>query len=69
MLKKILLLFILIYKHGIRHRLTCVDTREQNGSIKCKNKHTTDTGMSLLAGATLPLKIWDFGMSLLLLFM
>jgi len=45
-------------EHGIQHRLTCPHTHEQNGSIERKHRHITEMGLSLLAGANLPLTFW-----------
>nr|KYP32605.1 Retrovirus-related Pol polyprotein from transposon TNT 1-94 [Cajanus cajan] len=42
-------------ENGIQHRLTCPHTHEQNGSPERKHRHITETGLTLLANASLPL--------------
>ena len=44
--------------HGIFHRLTCLHTHAQNGSIERKHKHISEMGLTLLASASLPIKFW-----------
>lgn len=38
--------------HGITHRLSYPHTYEQNGSAECKHRHIMDTGLTLLAHAS-----------------
>ena len=45
--------------NGILHRLICPHTHHQNGVIERKHCHVTETGLSMLAQASLPLKFWD----------
>lgn len=45
---------------GIHHRTSCPHTSEQNGTIERRHSHVVDTGLSLLAQASLPLKYWHF---------
>jgi len=51
--KEFLNVDIFLKKHGIRHRLTCPYTHEQNDSIERKHRHIVDTGLALLAHASL----------------
>jgi hypothetical protein len=44
---------------GIRHRLPCPHTHHQNGSVERKHRHIVETGLTLLASASLPQKYWD----------
>ena len=44
---------------GIVHRLTCPHTHHQNGLVERKHRHIVETGLTLLAQSTLPLKFWD----------
>jgi hypothetical protein len=41
---------------GINHRITCPHTSEQNGIVERKHRHIVDTGLTLLAHASMPLK-------------
>lgn len=45
---------------GINHRITCPHTHEQNGTVERRNCHVVETGLSLLAQASLPSKFWHF---------
>lgn len=45
---------------GIIHRVACPHTHEQNEAAERKIRHIVDTGLTLLAHATLPLKFWQF---------
>ena len=45
--------------NGINHRLICPHTHQQNGSVERKHRHITETGLALLAQASLPLHFWD----------
>ena len=44
---------------GIVHRFTCPHTHHQNGLVERKHRHIVETGLTLLAQSTLPLKFWD----------
>ena len=45
--------------NGICHRLTCPYDHPQNGKVERKHKHITETGLTLLAIASLPTSFWD----------
>lgn len=45
-------------KRGIQHRITCPHTSEQNGLVERKHRHIVETGLTLLAQASLPMKFW-----------
>ena len=45
-------------QHGIQHKLICSHTQEQNGVIECKHRHIVDMGLTLLATASLPRRLW-----------
>ncbi|KAL5563802.1 hypothetical protein UlMin_033549 [Ulmus minor] len=44
--------------NGIAHRFSCPYTSAQNGRVERKHRHVVETGLSLLARASLPLKYW-----------
>lgn len=44
---------------GIQHRVTCPHTSEQNGVADRKHRHIVESCLSLLAQASLPLKLWS----------
>ena len=44
---------------GIVFRKSCPHTHEQQGIVERKHRHLVETGLSLLAQASLPLKYWD----------
>ena len=44
---------------GIRHRLTCPHTSEQNGLVERKHRHIVETGLTLLSQGALPMKYWN----------
>jgi hypothetical protein len=46
-------------KLGISHHVSCPHTHQQNGSVERKHRHIVETGLSLLAHASMPLKYWD----------
>jgi len=56
--KKFLALKPYLNLHGIHHRLTCPHTHEQNGCIERKHNHIIETGLSMLATASLPMNFW-----------
>ena len=43
---------------GIGFRHPCPYTHEQNGKVERKHRHIVETGLTLLAQASLPLKFW-----------
>ena len=45
---------------GIHHRYTFPYTHQQNGIVERKHQHVVETGLSLLAHASLPLKYWSY---------
>ena len=40
-------------------RISCPHTHQQQGSVERKHRHLVETGLSLLASASMPLKFWD----------
>jgi hypothetical protein len=44
---------------GISHHVSCPHTHQQNGSVERKHRHIVETGLSLLAHASMPIKFWD----------
>lgn len=44
---------------GISHRVSCPHTHQQNGSAERKHRHLVETGLALLAHASMPLRFWD----------
>lgn len=47
-----------VHANGIIHRILCPHTSQQNGIVKRKHRHLTETGLSLLAHSSLPLTFW-----------
>ena len=45
--------------HGIMHYISCPHTHQQNGSAERKHRHIFETGLALLANASMPVKLWD----------
>ncbi|CAM8988176.1 unnamed protein product [Rhodiola kirilowii] len=45
-------------KLGILHRVSCPHTHQQNGTAERKHRHIVETGLTLLAHASVPLKYW-----------
>lgn len=39
--------------------MSCPHTHQQNGSAERKHRHIVETGLALLAHASVPLKFWD----------
>ena len=48
----------LLNKLGIHFQHPCPYVHEQNGRIERKHRHIVETGLTLLAQATMPLKFW-----------
>jgi histone deacetylase 1/2 len=44
---------------GISHRVSCPHTHQQNGTAERKHRHIVETGLTLLAHASLPLCYWN----------
>jgi histone deacetylase 1/2 len=44
---------------GIAHCLACPHTHQQNGSVECKHRHIVETGLTLLAHASVPFRYWS----------
>ena len=49
----------LLQSFGIIHKVSCPHTHEQNGVVEQKHRHIIESGLTLLAQASLPLKYWD----------
>ena len=49
-----------LLRQGIIHRLACPYTHEQNGLAERKIRHIVDTGLTLLAHASIPQKYWSY---------
>jgi len=49
----------ILAKQGISHRISCSHTHQQQGLVERKHRHLVETGLSLLASASMPLKYWD----------
>jgi len=45
---------------GIVHHFSCPHNSAQNGRVKRKHKHVVETGLPLLAHASLPMKFWQY---------
>ena len=45
-------------KHGIHHQYTCPHHPEQNGMAERKHRHLVETGLTLLAHASMPQIYW-----------
>ena len=46
-------------KLGISHRVSCPHTHQQNGVAECKHRHIVETGLTLLAHASVPFRFWS----------
>jgi len=44
---------------GIDHFVSCPHTPEQNGIAERKHRHIVETGLTLLAQASMPQRFWD----------
>jgi len=49
----------ILANQGISHRISCSHTHQQQGYVERKHRHLVETGLSLLASASMPLKYWD----------
>lgn len=49
-----------LHTHGILQRLSCPYTHEQNGLAVRKHRHIVETGLTLIAHSSMPLKYWDY---------
>lgn len=48
-----------LQEFGIIHRVICPHTHHQNGVVERKHRHIVESGLTLLAHASLPFKFWD----------
>ena len=48
-----------LQQSGILHRFSCPYTSTQNGRVERKHRHVVETGLALLAHASLPMKFWQ----------
>ncbi|KAE8672697.1 Metacaspase-1 [Hibiscus syriacus] len=46
--------------HGVKHRVSCSHTSEQNGKAECKQRHIVEMGLTLLAQAPLSIQLWSY---------
>ena len=46
-------------KLGISHRVSCPHTHQQNGAVERKHRHIVETGLTLLAHASVPFRFWS----------
>jgi histone deacetylase 1/2 len=44
---------------GISHRVSCPHTHQQNGTVERKHWHIVETGLTLLAHASVPYRYWS----------
>jgi histone deacetylase 1/2 len=49
----------LFHNLGVSHRVSCPHTHQQNGTIERKQHHIVETGLTLLAHASVPLCYWN----------
>jgi histone deacetylase 1/2 len=49
---------------GITHTISCPHTHQQNGCAERKHSHIVETGLALLAQASMPVKFWDDAFSI-----
>jgi histone deacetylase 1/2 len=47
------------HKLGIAHRVACPHTHQQNGAAERKHRHIVETGLTLLAHASVPFRFWS----------
>ena len=48
-----------LHSQGIVHRNSCPHSHQQNGLAERKHQQIVETGLTLLAQATMPIKFWD----------
>lgn len=48
-----------LQSNGILHKVSCPHSHEQNDIAERKHRHIVESGLTLLAQASLPLKFWD----------
>jgi histone deacetylase 1/2 len=46
-------------KLGISHHVSCPHTHQQNGAAERKHRHIVETGLTLLAHASVPFRFWS----------
>jgi len=56
--KELLVITSFLNDHGILHRLTCLHTHQQNGSIGREYRHINKMGIAHLVGLSLPIVFW-----------
>jgi histone deacetylase 1/2 len=44
---------------GVSHRVSCPHTHQQNGTAERKHRHIVETGLTLLAHASVPYRFWS----------
>jgi histone deacetylase 1/2 len=49
-----------LQQSGILHRFSCPYTSAQNGRVERKHRHVVETGLALLAHASLPMQFWQY---------
>lgn len=52
-----------LQNYGITHRFSCPYTSKQNGLVERKHRHIVETGLSLLAHASMPFSYWEYAFS------
>ncbi|KAL5845744.1 hypothetical protein ACOSQ3_009268 [Xanthoceras sorbifolium] len=57
--KEFMVLSKVLDTFGILFRHSCPYVHEQNGLVERKHRHIVETGLSLLAHASMPLRFWD----------
>ena len=49
-----------LHQSGILHRFSCPYNSAQNGRVEKKHRHVVETGLALLAHASLPMPFWQY---------
>ena len=49
-----------LHQSGILHRFSCPYNLAQNGRVEKKHRHVVETGLALLAHASLPMPFWQY---------
>ncbi|GMJ02624.1 hypothetical protein HRI_003931600 [Hibiscus trionum] len=49
----------ILAKSGIKHRITCPHTSQQNGVVERKHRHIIELALTLLAQSGVPFKFWS----------